>query len=63
MFSICCYLEYWVNVMNDVEKRRQVFQPGDWEDGDISRKKKKAGERASQGLDMWIHGYQHKAEG
>lgn len=57
MFSICCYLEYWVNVMNDVEKRRQVFQPGDWEDGDISRKKKEGRRKSISGLrhvDSWV---------
>lgn len=51
--------------MRDVEKRFQVFQPGYWEDGDISRKKnkknKKSGERTFQGLGIKLHRHQHKA--
>ena len=40
IFSIFCYLDYLVNMRNNVEKRLQVFQPGDWEDGDyVSRRK------------------------
>lgn len=31
---------------------KSFFQPGDWEDGDISKKKKQAGERAFQCLEM-----------
>lgn len=42
---------------SDVEKRLQVFQPGDWEVGDIS-KKGKAERRTSaadfRDVDSWV---------
>lgn len=40
---------------NEVEKILQVFQPGNWEDGDIpgkKKKKRKVGELAYWGLEM-----------
>ena len=51
-----------------LRKDSQVFQHGDWEDGDVSRKikenKNTKGRRKNiQGLGMRLHRYQHKAEG
>ena len=40
-FVIFCYPEYLVDTRNNAEKRLQVFQHGDWEDGGVSRKKKR----------------------
>lgn len=59
-FVIFCYPEYLVDTRNNAEKRLQVFQHGDWEDSGVSRKKKKARERAFQGLGIRLQRYQHK---
>lgn len=42
---------------SDVEKRLQVFQPGDWEDGDISKKGKAERRKSTadfRDVDSWV---------